>query len=217
MHAILEHIDKTGVVAILRGSDSGLLVPLGRALAAGGVGAIEVTLNSQGALDGIAALQKAIGHLLPIGAGTVMTGEAARAAIAAGASFVLTPYLAEETLAVCLEANIPAVIGAMTPTEMVRAYSLGCEMVKIFPAGSLGASYFKDLQGPLPQIPAMAVGGISAGNAAEFIKAGAASVGAGSQLVHMTAASRGDWQAVTDKAKTMVAAVNDAKQLKGIR
>lgn len=216
MHTILAHINKTGVVAILRGTDPGLLVPLGRALAAGGVGAIEVTLNSEGALAGIAALQKEIGHLLPIGAGTVMTGDAARAAIAAGADFILTPHLAEETLAACVEAQVPAVIGVMTPTEMVRAHQLGCEMVKIFPAGSLGPNYFKDLRGPLPQIPAMAVGGINENNAAAFIKAGAASVGAGSQLINMAAASQGNWQAVTEKAKNMVAAVAAAKTSIGI-
>jgi len=94
MHTILEHISQTGVVAILRGVEPSLLVPLGRALAAAGVGAIEITLNSEDALSGIAALQTELGGKLPIGAGTVMTGDAARAAIEAGASFVLTPHLA---------------------------------------------------------------------------------------------------------------------------
>lgn len=211
MHTILEHINQTGVVAILRGVEPSLLVPLGRALAAAGVGAIEITLNSEDALSGIAALQTELGEKLPIGAGTVMTGEAARAAIEAGASFVLTPHLAEETLAVCHKTNIPAVIGVMTPSEMVRAYQLGCEMVKIFPAGTLGPNYFRELRGPLPQIPTMAVGGVSAANAAEFIMAGAKAVGAGSQLVDMTAAARGDWKAVQAKAAAMVQAVRAAK------
>lgn len=211
MHTILEHINQTGVVAILRGVEPSLLVPLGRALAAAGVGAIEITLNSEAALSGIAALQTKLGGKLPIGAGTVMTGEAARAAIEAGASFVLTPHLAEEPLAVCHEANIPAVIGVMTPSEMVRAYHLGCEMVKIFPAGTLGPNYFRELRGPLPQIPTMAVGGVSAANAAEFIMAGAKAVGAGSQLVDLAAAVRGDWKAVQAKAGAMVQAVRAAK------
>jgi 2-dehydro-3-deoxyphosphogluconate aldolase/(4S)-4-hydroxy-2-oxoglutarate aldolase len=211
MHTILEHISQTGVVAILRGVEPSLLVPLGRALAAAGVGAIEITLNSEDALSGIAALQTELGGKLPIGAGTVMTGDAARAAIEAGASFVLTPHLAEETLAVCHETNIPAIIGVMTPSEMVRAYHLGCEMVKIFPAGTLGPNYFRELRGPLPQIPTMAVGGVSAANAAEFIMAGAKAVGAGSQLVDLAAAVRGDWEAVQAKAAAMVEAVRAAK------
>lgn len=143
MHAVLEQVSQNGVVAILRGVDPSILIPLGQALADAGVGAIEITLNSEGALQGITALKKTIGERLPIGAGTVMTGEAAHAAIKAGATFVLTPHLAQDTLAVCCQAKIPAVIGVMTPTEAVRAYELGCEMVKIFPAASIGANYFR--------------------------------------------------------------------------
>lgn len=212
MHAVLEHVAEIGVVAILRGVDPSILVPLGQALADAGVGAIEVTLNSEGALQGIAALQAAVGKRLPIGAGTVMTGEDAHAAIKAGATFILTPYLAEEALAVCCQANIPAVIGVMTPSEAVRAYHLGCEMVKIFPASTLGPNYFKELQGPLPQLVTMAVGGVNKDNAVEFIKAGAKSVGAGSQLVDFSAAGRGDWEAVKRRANAIVTAVHSAKQ-----
>ncbi|AIF49924.1 bifunctional 4-hydroxy-2-oxoglutarate aldolase/2-dehydro-3-deoxy-phosphogluconate aldolase [Pelosinus sp. UFO1] len=211
MHAVLEHVAEIGVVAILRGVDPSILVPLGQALEEAGVGAIEITLNSEGALQGIAALKEAIGEKLPIGAGTVMTGEDAHAAIKAGATFVLTPHLAEETLAVCCQAKIPAVIGVMTPSEIVRAYDLGCEMVKIFPASSLGANYFRELRGPLPQIATMAVGGVNKDNAVEFIKAGAMAVGAGGQLVDFAAAARGDWDAVTLKAKEIVTAVYSAK------
>ncbi|SFM30355.1 bifunctional 4-hydroxy-2-oxoglutarate aldolase/2-dehydro-3-deoxy-phosphogluconate aldolase [Pelosinus propionicus] len=211
MHAILEHVAQNGVVAILRGVNPGILVPLGQALADAGVGAIEITLNSEGALQGITALKEAIGEKLPIGAGTVMTGEDAHTAIKAGATFVLTPHLAEETLAVCCQAKIPAVIGVMTPTEAVRAYDFGCEMVKIFPAASIGANYFRELRGPLPQIATMAVGGVNKDNAVEFIKAGARAVGAGGQLVDFAAAARGDWEAVKRKANEIVVAVHAAK------
>jgi 2-dehydro-3-deoxyphosphogluconate aldolase/(4S)-4-hydroxy-2-oxoglutarate aldolase len=211
MHAVLEHVAQNGVVAILRGVDPSILVPLGQALADAGVGAIEITLNSEGALQGIMALKEAIGKKLPIGAGTVMTGEDAHAAIKAGATFVLTPHLAQETLAVCCQAKIPAVIGVMTPSEAVRAYDLGCEMVKIFPAASIGANYFRELRGPLPQIATMAVGGVNKDNAVEFIKAGARAVGAGGQLVDFAAAARGDWEAVKRKANEIVVAVYAAK------
>jgi len=212
MHTVLEHVAEIGVVAILRGVDPRILLPLGHALADAGIGAIEVTLNSEGALQGIALLQAAIGKQLPIGAGTVMTAKDAHAAIKAGATFILSPHLAEEALLVCRQANIPAVIGVMTPSEAVRAYNLGCEMVKIFPAATLGPNYFKELQGPLPQIATMAVGGVNKENAIEFIKAGAKAVGAGSQLVDFAAAGRGDWEAVTRKAKEIVMAVHFAKQ-----
>ena len=212
MHDILKHIANNGVVAILRGVNPTILVPLSKALSEAGVGAIEVTLNSESALEGITALRSALGDVLPIGAGTVLTAENADAAIKAGATFVLTPCLAEEALAVCCQKKVPAVIGVMTPSEAVRAYSLGCEMVKIFPASSLGPKYFKELQGPLPQLVTMAVGGVNKDNAAEFIKAGAQSVGAGGQLVDFDAAARGDWEAVKRKANEIVTAVRLAKK-----
>ncbi len=211
MDKILEQIAASGVVAILRGAEPSRIVPLGGALLAAGVGAIEVTLNSPGALEGITALRKELGDAIPVGAGTVMNGEAARRAVAAGATFLLTPHLAEDTLATAIALGVPAVVGTMTPTEAVRAYSLGAEMVKIFPAATLGANYFRELRGPLPHIRTMAVGGVNAANAGDFIRAGATAVGAGSQLVDHEAAARGDWEAVKRKAAGLVAAVRAAR------
>lgn len=211
MHAVLEKVKENGVVAILRGVDPQLVVLLGKALIAAGVGGMEITLNSKGALEGIALLKKELGDEILVGAGTVMTADLARQAIAAGAMFILTPHLSEEVLAVCGEENIPCVAGVMTPTEAVRAYTLGAEMVKIFPAGSLGPEYFKDLRGPLPQIITMAVGGVSVSNAGDFIKAGAVAIGAGSQLLDMAAIVQGDWEAVQKKAAAMVTAVRNAR------
>lgn len=138
LHPILEIICERGVVAILRGVDPDRLLPLGQALERAGVGAIEVTLNSAGALEGIAALRGALGDRIPVGAGTVLSSDAARAAIAAGAQFILTPHLADDVLEVCRERDIPAVVGAMTPTEVYRAHVLGAGMVKVFPAATLG-------------------------------------------------------------------------------
>jgi 2-dehydro-3-deoxyphosphogluconate aldolase/(4S)-4-hydroxy-2-oxoglutarate aldolase len=211
MQPVLEQICQSGVVAVLRGVEPARLLPLAQALLEAGVGAVEVTLNSPGALEGIAALREAYGSRIPVGAGTVLTGEDAEAAIRAGAQFVLTPHVAEETLAVCQAQQVPAVIGAMTPTEIYRAYRLGAAMVKVFPASSLGPAFFRELRGPFPQIPVMAVGGVNAGNAADFIRAGAMAVGAGSQLVDFAAMARGDWAAVREKAAAMVDAVRTAK------
>lgn len=211
MHPILDRVTQSGVIAVLRGVEPSRLLPLGEALLAAGVGAVEVTLNSPGALEGIALLREKLGDRIPVGAGTVLTGAMAEDAIAAGAQFVLTPHLAEETLAVCVRREIPAIIGAMTPTEAYKAFVGGAAMVKIFPASSLGPTYFRELKGPLPQIPCMAMGGVNAANAGEFIKAGAVAVGAGSQLVDFAAVARGDWAVVTEKAAAMVAAVRTAK------
>lgn len=211
MHPVLESICARGVVAVLRGVEPARLLPLTQTLLEAGVGAVEVTLNSPGALQGIAALSEAFGDRIPVGAGTVLTGEAAEAAIRAGAQFVLTPHLAEETLAVCQRHQVPVVMGAMTPTEIYRAYSLGAAMVKVFPASTLGPSFFRELRGPFPEIPLMAVGGVNAANAADFIRAGAAAVGAGSQLVDVAAVARGDWTAVREKAAALVNAVRAAR------
>lgn len=211
MHEVLERIAANGIVAILRGVEPARMVPLGRALLAAGVGAIEVTMNSDGALDGIKALRREMSGAIPVGAGTVMDGEAARRAVEAGAMFLLTPHLAEDTLATAIALGVPAVVGTMTPTEAVRAYSLGAEMVKIFPAGTLGPNYFRELRGPLPHIRTMAVGGVNAGNAGDFIRAGAAAVGAGSQLVDQAAVASSDWAAVRAKAAAMVAAVRTVR------
>jgi 2-dehydro-3-deoxyphosphogluconate aldolase/(4S)-4-hydroxy-2-oxoglutarate aldolase len=211
VHRILEHIAANGVVAILRGVEPHLMVRLGGTLLAAGVGAIEVTMNSNDALAGIAGLRKELGDKIPVGAGTVMDGEAARRAVAAGAMFLLTPHLAEDTLVTATALGVPAVVGTMTPTEAVRANCLGAEMVKVFPAGTLGPNYFRELRGPLPHIRTMAVGGVNAANAGDFIRAGAAAVGAGSQLVDQAAMIRGDWEAVERKAAEMVAAVKMAR------
>jgi 2-dehydro-3-deoxyphosphogluconate aldolase/(4S)-4-hydroxy-2-oxoglutarate aldolase len=211
MDKVLEHIATSGVVAILRGVEPPRLVPLGKALLAAGVGAIEVTLNSDGALEAIALLRQELGEAIPVGAGTVMDGEAARRAVAAGAMFLLSPHLGEDVLAAATAAGVPAVVGTMTPTEAVRAWRAGAEMVKVFPAATLGANYFRELRGPLPQIRTMAVGGVNAANAGDFIRAGASAVGAGSQLVDQAAAARGDWEAVQGKAAELVAAVRAAR------
>lgn len=212
MHEILEHIAARGVVAILRGVEPSRVVPVGRALLAAGVASVEVTLNSDAALAGITALRRELKGAIPVGAGTVMDEAAARAAIEAGAMYLLTPHLAEDVLAAATAAGVPAVVGTMTPTEAVRAWRLGAEMVKVFPAGTLGPNYFRELKGPLPQIRTMAVGGVNAANAGDFIRAGATAIGAGSQLVDMAAVSRGDWEAVRQKAAEIVATVRQAKE-----
>jgi 2-dehydro-3-deoxyphosphogluconate aldolase/(4S)-4-hydroxy-2-oxoglutarate aldolase len=211
MHPLLQHIKQQGVVAILRGYTASQIVPLGRALRAAGVGAMEVTLNSPNALDQITMLKKELGNEIPVGAGTVMSAAAAKQAIEAGAMFVLMPHLGEDVIAACIAAGIPVVPGVMSVTEMVKATSLRAEMVKVFPAATLGPGYFKDVRGPLPEMQMMAVGGINGDNAEAFIRAGAVSLGVGSLLVDAKAVAAEDWQAVTRQAEKLVAAVRRAR------
>lgn len=152
------------------------------ALAEGGVRLLEVTLNSPGALDHIRRISETMGDRLLVGAGTVLTPAEAELAIDAGAKFILSPSLDLETIEVTKELGAVSVPGAFTATEILTAWRNGADIVKVFPA-SVGASYFKDLRGPLPQIRLMPTGGVNLNNIREFSAAGAAAYGIGSALV----------------------------------
>jgi 2-dehydro-3-deoxyphosphogluconate aldolase/(4S)-4-hydroxy-2-oxoglutarate aldolase len=180
MSAILDHIYEAKIVAIFRGDYQGQWISYADALLGGGVSLMEVTLNSAGALDGIAQLKAHYGDRIALGAGTVLTADEAHAAIDAGASFLVAPDTDEEVIAVAKERSVVVIPGAYTPTEIKRAYKLGADMVKVFP--SLSADYLKAVRAPLDHIPLLATGGVSLENAAEFIKAGAVALGIGSYL-----------------------------------
>lgn len=180
MSAILDHIYEAKIVAIFRGDYQGQWISYADALLHGGVSLMEVTLNSAGALDGIAQLKAHYGDRIALGAGTVLTADEAHAAIDAGASFLVAPDTDEEVIAVAKERSVVVIPGAYTPTEIKRAYKLGADMVKVFP--SLSADYLKAVRAPLDHIPLLATGGVSVENAAEFIKAGAVALGIGSYL-----------------------------------
>jgi 2-dehydro-3-deoxyphosphogluconate aldolase / (4S)-4-hydroxy-2-oxoglutarate aldolase len=141
----------------------------------------EITLDSQDALETIAALRDDAD--LVVLAGTVRTSDDVRAAVEAGAQGCVSPTLAPEVVEACREAGLPAIPGAMTPTEIETAWRLGAEMVKVFPAARLGPEFISDLRGPLGDIPLLATGGVDSSNALDFLRAGAAAVGVGSALV----------------------------------
>src|ERR671929_1534667 len=135
-----------------------------------------------------------------VGAGTVLDGETARACILAGAQFVVSPSLDLETIAVCRRYGVAVMPGALTPTEVVQAWSAGADFVKVFPAGALGgARYIKALKAPLPQIELVPTGGVSLKTAAAFIRAGASALGVGTDLVDLKAIREGNAQLVTDR------------------
>lgn len=180
MSSILEHIYEAKIVAIFRGDYKGQWIGYADALLHGGVSILEVTLNSAGALDGIAQLKAHYGERIALGAGTVLTAAEANAAIDAGAAFLVAPDTDEEVIAVAKARNVAVVPGAYTPTEIKRAYKLGADMVKLFPSQT--PEYLKAVRAPLDHIPLMATGGVSVENAAEFIQAGAVALGIGSYL-----------------------------------
>lgn len=200
-----------GVVAIARRLSAETAPPAARALADGGVCAFEITLNEPeaGALRAIEAVAGRVAADTPrlaIGAGTVLSVEAARRAVDAGATFLVMPHTDPALVAWAATHGIPALPGAATPTEILAAWRAGASAVKVFPASSLGAAFVRELAGPFPEIPLVPTGGVTADSAGTFIAAGAIAVGLGSWLV-----GDGTAPGVTDRARRVIAAVADAR------
>ncbi len=208
-------IRESGVVAIVRGTSASTLGRLCEALRQGGIRAIEVTFNTRGAPKMIEELVDKHAAGLIVGAGTVLDADTARTAILSGASFVLAPNLNLEVIETCHRYDVLPVPGAMTPTEILSAWSAGAEIVKVFPAGSLGPRYFRELRGPLPQVEMMAVGGVNLDNAAGFIEAGAAALGVGGELVNRSAVAQEQWDVVTARAQAFLRVVTEARTRRG--
>ncbi|NQX67545.1 bifunctional 4-hydroxy-2-oxoglutarate aldolase/2-dehydro-3-deoxy-phosphogluconate aldolase [Paenibacillus alba] len=180
---ILSQILEHKIISIVRGTELQHMLPVALALHAGGIRLIEVTMNTPGALEAIRLLRAEFGDDMAIGAGTVLDPESARAALLAGASFLLSPSLNVETIRLTKRYGAVSIPGAYTPTEIVTAYEYGADIVKIFPADAISPSFIKSLRGPLPQIPLMPTGGIDLDNIRSFVDAGAAAIGIGSSLV----------------------------------
>jgi 2-dehydro-3-deoxyphosphogluconate aldolase/(4S)-4-hydroxy-2-oxoglutarate aldolase len=207
----LRTILDTGIVAIVRSDSPAGLVETVRALAAGGVRAIEVTMTTPGALAAIAAAAGQAGGQFVIGAGSVLDSESARAAILAGAEFLVAPNTDVSTIAMAKRYGKVVCPGALTPTEVVTAWQAGADLVKIFPASFTGPAHIRALAGPLPQVRFMPVGGVDLANAAEFIRAGAAALGIGGSLVNSKLIAAGQWDRITEAARQYVAAVREAR------
>jgi len=173
---------ETRVVAIARRLKPGRLPSLANALLAGGIHALELTLDSDDALASISALADQFGPELAIGAGTVISGEDAIAALSAQASFLIAPCVAADVISTVAEAGVPIIPGAMTPTEILSAWDAGASAVKIFPAATLGPGFVRAVRQPLASIPLMPTGGIDATNTAAFLDAGACAVAVGGWL-----------------------------------
>lgn len=200
----LEQIEKTRLIAIVRGIESGSIVQTAEALMAGGVTVMEVTLNTTGALSMIKELQDRVGDRMFIGAGTVLDTEAAAQALDAGASFLVTPNTDEATIRYAADRGVPIYPGAMTPTEIVRAWKAGATAVKLFPSSGLGLPYIKELLGPLDNIPMVAVGGVRENNVRSYLEAGCYAVGIGGSLIDLDAIAKGNFTKITEKASALM-------------
>ncbi len=206
---------ETGVVAIMRANSPDQLLGAAEAVLAGGVIAIEVTMTTPGALDVIHEATCQFGKEVLFGVGSVLDGETARAAILAGAQFVVCPTFKRETVEVCKRYSIPVVPGAYTPTEILTAWEAGANAVKVFPASAGGPAYLKAVKAPLPQISLSAVGGVSVENTAEFIRAGADFVGVGGELVNQKLLDARNFAEITERARSFQSQVQKGRTRSG--
>lgn len=204
---ILQH----KIIAIIRGARPADVLNIVYALQAGGIYAVEITLNSDDALSLIASVKAAVKDKMLVGAGTVLDAAAALAAIEAGAQFIISPSFNPEVIRVTKLAGIVSIPGAYTPTEIVDAYAAGADIIKVFPASS--PQYIKDIRGPLSHIPMMPTGGVNLSNINAFHQAGAVAFGIGSSLVNSSVPVNNDYlKALTKTAAAFVAAIKPANE-----
>jgi len=208
---LLRGVLDTGVVAIVRLDSSENLMRVADAIAEGGVRYIEFTMTTPGALENLEKVTAQYGDDVIFGAGTVLDAESARAALLAGARFIVAPNLNPDVITLCNRYGAVSMPGGLTPTEVMQAWELGADVVKIFPAGSFGPSYIKALLAPLPQCRLAPVGGVGLDNVADFIRAGSACVGVGSSLVNSRLIADGDWAGLTERAKGFIAGVQEGR------
>lgn len=204
-------ITQCGIVAVVRAPNAEAALGAVRAVLAGGVRAVEITFTVPAADEIIGRLAGELGGEVLLGAGTVTTLEQAKRALAAGAEFLVSPGFDPEVVSFTLEAGRPFYPGVLTPSEILAARKLGVDLLKIFPAGRLGPSYLKDLQGPFPGIKLMPTGGIDVGNAADYLLAGAVALGVGGKLVDKGAIAAGNWGVLTETARALTEIVRGVR------
>ncbi|WP_027085137.1 bifunctional 4-hydroxy-2-oxoglutarate aldolase/2-dehydro-3-deoxy-phosphogluconate aldolase [Cohnella panacarvi] len=210
---LMKSLQREQIVAIIRGISEKSGDATAQALADGGVVFLEVTLNTDGALGMISRFREQHGHRMRIGAGTVLDLEQAKEAVAAGAEYIISPNLDEEVIAYGIANGVEVWPGTMTPTEMVRAYKAGATAVKVFPMGSLGVNYLKEVRAPLGHIPMIATGGVNLQNIRSVLDAGAIAVGLGGNLVDKQLVKLGKFAELTELARHFVNEVQGAKSV----
>jgi 2-dehydro-3-deoxyphosphogluconate aldolase/(4S)-4-hydroxy-2-oxoglutarate aldolase len=208
---VIERLTTTGVIPVVRAQSADEAASAIAAIQKGGVSVLEITMTVPGAVELIRDVARRATEAL-VGAGTVLDPKTARECIDAGARFVVSPALNVATIDACREAGIAVLPGALTPTEVVTAWNAGADLVKVFPANALGgASYIKSLKAPLPQIALVPTGGVNLQTAKDFIKAGAAALGVGADLVDLAALRRGEAEIITERARQFLALVREAR------
>lgn len=200
----LKLVRETGIIAIMRAQSSDQLIAAADAIRAGGVRVIEVTMTTPGALSVISAATKKYGSEVLFGAGTVLDPETARAAILAGAGFIVAPTLNVEVIKLCNRYSVPVMPGCATPTEMLTAWEAGADMIKLFPADVGGPDLIKAILAPLPQLQIVPVGGVDLNTAAAFIRKGAVALGVGGSLINQKLLDSGDMAELSRRAAAFI-------------
>lgn len=208
--AAAERLCEKGIVAVVRASSSGQLIEVAGALLGGGVDCIEITMTTPNALKVIADCRAALDEAM-VGVGSVLNAEVARQAIDAGAQFVVSPIFKTEIIQTAHAADLPCVPGCFTPTEIITATDAGADMVKVFPAGMFGPKYFKAIRAPMPHLKLTPTGGVNLDTAADWIAAGAVTLGVGSALVTKTALAESNFDEIKRLGGEYVRIVAEAR------
>jgi len=209
---VIRKINEIGLIPVVRADSAEMALRAVTAIREGGVSILEITMTVPGAVGVIEMLADRFGQDVLIGAGTVLDENTARTCMQAGARFVVSPALDLATVECCRSSGVVVMPGALTPTEVVKAWTAGADFVKVFPCGAVGgASYIKALKAPLPQVPLVPTGGVSLKTAADFIKAGAAALGVGADLVDVAALRSGQDSVITERARQFLSIVREAR------
>ncbi|MEI6337201.1 MAG: bifunctional 4-hydroxy-2-oxoglutarate aldolase/2-dehydro-3-deoxy-phosphogluconate aldolase [Verrucomicrobiota bacterium] len=211
---IIHGILNPGIVAVIRADSSDQLLSLAEALIEGGLTAMEITMTTPNALQVISEVSNKFGNRILMGVGTVLDSETCRAAILAGAEFVVTPVTKEDVIRVCNRYGKPIASGAYSPTEALLGFESGADFIKIFPADQLGPSYIKNILAPMPMLPIIPTGGVTVDTAASFINAGCVALAAGSSLVGKEALRNRDWKKITATAAAFVEVIKNTRAAK---
>lgn len=210
--SVRERIVEVGIVPVVRAASARDALSAVEAVCEGGITIVEITMTVPGAVEVIRELAKSNSAGVLIGAGTVLDAETARQCRDAGAEFIVSPALNLETVEFAVRQEMLMMAGALTPTEIVKAWKAGSDFVKVFPCGQVGgAKYIKALKGPLPQIPLVPTGGVNLNTAAEFLEAGAEALGVGSELVNAEALKSGKTQTIVETARKFVGIVRTTR------
>jgi 2-dehydro-3-deoxyphosphogluconate aldolase/(4S)-4-hydroxy-2-oxoglutarate aldolase len=207
----LRQVLDCGIVAVVRSPDSEQLVEVVRALADGGVSVVEITMTVPDALGVLRQVRSALGDRVLLGAGTILDVETARAALLAGAEYLVAPTVNLDVIRLCQRYSKLVMPGAFTPTEILAAWEAGADIVKVFPAEVLGPAFFKAMRGPLPQIRLMPTGGVDLSTGADFLRAGACCLGLGSQLVEPRAIAERNFDRIRGLARQYVSLVQSTR------